>query len=109
MPTNNATAIQPERTGMSDKKTTTDGNEIMVTPVKVALHRRRDNPIYGEGVIYVSVDDECVGPFLVLTQNHDSGHGLRIDLDELEAAVKTGRYLIAGVKAAQKSNPKGQA
>jgi hypothetical protein len=78
-------------------------SEILITPIKVAVHRKDDNPIFGENVIHVSVDDEAAGPFIVLESNAGHADGLRIDQDELEAAVVAARQLIAGFQ-----NPKGE-
>lgn len=77
---------------------------ILITPIKVAVHRKDDNPIFGENVIHVSVDDEEAGPFIVLESNAGHADGLRIDQDELEAAVVAARQLIAGLP-----NTKGEA
>ena len=73
------------------------GSEILITPIKVSVHRKDDSPIFGESVIHVSVDDEAAGPFVVMESNDGHADGLRIDLDELEAAVVAARQLIAGL------------
>lgn len=73
------------------------GSEVIITPIKVALHRKADNPIFGENVIHVSVEDEAAGPFIVIESNAGYADGLRIDSDELEAAVVAARQLIAGL------------
>ena len=73
------------------------GSEILITPIKVAVHRKDDNPIFGENVIHVSVDDEAAGAFIVLESNAGHEDGLRIDPDELEAVVVAARKLIAGL------------
>ena len=72
-------------------------SEIFTTPIKVAVHRRGDNPIFGECATHVSVDDEAAGPFIVLESNAGHESGLRIDPDELEAVVVAARQLIAGL------------
>lgn len=41
--------------------------------MKVAIHDKTVNPVYGDGVIYVEINDEAAGPFVVLTQNALSG------------------------------------
>ena len=59
------------------------------TTLKVAVHREDVNPVFGEGVTYVSVDDEAGGPFLVIEQEDGS---IRLDYEEFVAvaeAVKT--------------------
>ena len=74
---------------------TTD--KLLITPIKVSVHRKGDNPVYSERAIKVTVDDEGSGPFIVL-ENEGMEDGLRIDMDQLEAATAAARQLIAGVE-----------
>ena len=63
--------------------------KFATTTLKVAVHREDVNPVFGEGVTYVSVDDEAGGPFLVIEQEDGS---IRLDYEEFVAvaeAVKT--------------------
>jgi hypothetical protein len=77
--------------------TATTPDKLLITPLKVSVHRKGDNPIFGENVINVSVEDEGGGPFIVLDSNEGKEDGLRIDMDELEAATSAARKLLAGV------------
>lgn len=77
--------------------TATTPDKLLITPIKVAVHRKYDNPIFGENVIHVSVDDEAAGPFIVLESNAGHADGLRIDMDELEAVTAAARKLISVV------------
>jgi len=70
--------------------------DILITPIKVALHRKGNNPIFGELGIHISVEDEAAGPFIVIESNEGQENGLRIDMDELEVAVVVARQLLAG-------------
>lgn len=74
-----------------------DGSKILITPISVAVHRRRDNAIFGENSLRVSVEDEAAGTFIILASNGCSEKGeVRIDMDELEAVVVAARGLISG-------------
>ena len=77
---------------------TTTNAEILTTTIKVAIHRRGTNPIFGEGVVHVSVEDETGGPFIVLESDDDNSGGLRIDMEELEAAVVAARMMIGAAQ-----------
>lgn len=70
-------------------------NQLRITPTKFAIHRQGDNPIFGEHVITIALEDESGGPFYVVESNHPSDDGIRIDDDELELLVKAGRRLKA--------------
>ena len=78
--------------------TATTPDKLLITPLKVSVHRKGDNPVYSAGVIKVTVDDEGGGPFIVLDSNSGMEDGLRIDMDELEAVTVAARQLISGVE-----------
>lgn len=82
--------------------TATKPDKLLITPLKVSVHRKGDNPVYSERVIKVTVEDEGGGPFVVLESNEGMEDGLRIDMDELEAATAAARKLIAGVDKNEK-------
>ena len=82
--------------------TATTPDKLLITPLKVSVHRRGDNPVYSERSIKVTVDDEGGGPFIVLDSNEGMKDGLRIDMDELEAVTAAARKLIAGVEVNEK-------
>ena len=70
------------------------------TILKVAVHREEENPIFGEGNTYVSVDDEAGGPFLTIEQDTDGYSNsigiskLRIDYDEFLVVAEAAKMLI---------------
>ena len=72
-------------------------DKLLITPLMVSVHRKGDNPVYGEGAIKVTVEDEGGGPFIVLDSNEEMKDGLRIDMDELDAVTAAARKLISGV------------
>lgn len=56
---------------------------------RVNLYREGDNPIFGESVITVTIDDEAAGPYFVLKQSTDEFNGeLRLDFSEVKPLYK---------------------
>jgi len=49
------------------------------TPVKYNLSTQKDNPIFGDSVTSVEIEDEAGGAFIVLSQNSNV---LRFNFDE---------------------------
>ena len=49
-----------------------------------------DNPVFGETVTKVSLDDEAAGLFVVLEQD---GYAVRFDFEEFEEVAKAVRFL----------------
>ena len=70
-------------------------NDYKTTMTKFAIHRTGDNPVFGEGVIHVSLDDEGGGSFLVLEQESQK---IRITLEELELLVAEAKRLVEGAE-----------
>jgi hypothetical protein len=77
---------------------------LRITPIKFAIHRQGDNPIFGEQVITIAIEDETGGPFFVVESNQASGDGLRIDDDELDMLVKASRRLKAEFERSTKED-----
>lgn len=51
----------------------------------VNLYREGDNPIFGESVISVTVEDEAAGPYFKVSQSMDSHSGeLLLNFEEVE-------------------------
>lgn len=70
--------------------------DLVVTPLAVAVHRRKDNPIFGESTVKVFLDDEAAGPFIVLEgepNEHDNGQ-VRLDMDQLDVITAEAHKLI---------------
>jgi len=78
--------------------TSTTPDKLLITPLKVSVHRNCDNPFSSERAIQVTVEDEGGGPFIVLESNEGNEDGLRIDMDQLEAVTAAARKLISGVE-----------
>jgi hypothetical protein len=70
--------------------------KFATTTLKVAVHREDINPVFGEGVTYVSVDDEAAGPFLVIEQHDDDVRPgtVRLDYEEFMAVAEAAKTLM---------------
>tara|TARA_B110000977_G_scaffold184563_1_gene248457 strand:+ start:522 stop:821 length:300 start_codon:yes stop_codon:yes gene_type:complete len=69
------------------------------TILKVAVHRESVNPVFGEGNTYVSIDDECGGPFILIEQDSDGSSGggtctIRTDYEEFLAIAEAAKMLM---------------
>ena len=65
------------------------------TVIRIAIHPENVNPVYGEGVTYVHIQDETAGPFLTLSQvMEDKVECVRIDMEELELITAEAKKLI---------------
>lgn len=52
------------------------------TIMKIAIHPTSSSPVFGEGVIYVELEDEAAGPFIVLSQNlNEQDYGGKVAID----------------------------
>ena len=70
--------------------------DYVVTPIVSTIHFRRDNPLYGESVIRVEIEDESGGGFIrlrSLQENMEPGE-IEIDMEQLEIVVNTARDML---------------
>jgi len=72
--------------------------EIKTTVISMSVHRADKNPIFGEGVTHVSLQDDAGGPFIELRQCDDQSEMgmIKLDMEELDAALVAARLLMAG-------------
>lgn len=76
-------------------------NKICKTTVAVSIHYSNVNPIYGDGVTTVSIQDEGGGFFFCLDQSGSEREGtgkVFLDIEELEG-------ILQAVKEMKKSEP----
>jgi hypothetical protein len=76
--------------------------KLLITPIKYAVHREKESPIFGETVTFVSVQDDGAGPFIVLESNQSTENGFRIDMDELQQATIAASKLMDGIEKLNK-------
>lgn len=69
---------------------------FVATIIKVAIHRDTENPVFGEGNTFISIDDEAAGPFIVIEQedSYNNDKSIRVDFEELEAIVEASKMLM---------------
>jgi len=72
-----------------------DPSKFKITPIKYAVHWETENPIYGERVIHVSLEDEAGGPFFVLKSLDEADKELRIDQDEMKVVFDAAQQLLS--------------
>lgn len=65
-------------------------------PVKYAIYSEGQNPIYGDFVLTIEVDDEAAGPFLKIRVNgeHQERGTVEIDYQHWAALDKAARQLM---------------
>lgn len=65
------------------------------TILKVAIHRDDSNPVFGEDNLYLEIDDESGGPFIVISSNLEK---VAINPDEIDLLFETAKELILQFK-----------
>jgi len=68
-------------------------SDYTATVMKMAIHRKCDNPAYADGVTYIEIVDEAAGAFLELSQGDQK---IRIDPEELELILTEAQRMLAG-------------
>ena len=62
------------------------------TVIAISLHPKGVNPIFGEGVIHMNIDDDAAGGFLVL--NQDSATDIKVTAEELQILADEGKKML---------------
>lgn len=89
------------------KNTMTSVSKLKTLITKINLYRGDDNPLFGDSVTSLELDDEAGGMFLKIIQEpNDFGPGgtLRFDFDEIDELFKTINYLKHLVEIAEKGS-----
>jgi hypothetical protein len=85
----------------------TSVSKLKTLITKINLYRGDDNPLFGDSVTSLELDDEGGGMFLKIIQEpNDFGPGgtLRFDFDEIDDLFKTINYLKHLVEIAEKGS-----
>ena len=69
------------------------------TIIKISIHLENLNPVYGEGVTHMhiqdGIQDGVAGPFITLSQvGYEKSECVRIDMEELELITAEAKKLI---------------
>ena len=75
----------------------------LITEVNV-IHNKTENPIFGESITSLKLEDEGGGPFLVISQNWAENKELRLDMDELLDIVEAAKELFSQADKYYKEN-----
>jgi hypothetical protein len=69
---------------------------LVITPLSVAIHRRSESPIYGKGILQISLAEDGGDRHLLITQlEDDPGPGvIRLNPEELPALANAAHYLM---------------
>jgi len=70
-------------------------SKYITSVVSTVVHMDDRNPVFGEDIITVTIDDEACGGFIVLTQNEQT---IRVDPDELQLITKTAMKMLSKYK-----------
>lgn len=66
---------------------------LTLSTTSITLHNKKTNPIFGDGVLCIRLDDEGAGMFIVISQdgsmwNSPYNSEVRIDFDEVPLLVQ---------------------
>ena len=70
-------------------------SKYTTSTISTVVHMDDRNPIFGEGVVTVTVDDDAAGGYIVLTQDDQT---IKVDPDELQLITKTAIRMLAAYK-----------
>lgn len=75
--------------------------KLRVLVMEKSIYPEGKNPVYGEEVTRIRVDDEAGGGFLVIQQSTDHGVSeVRVTIEELCLLYQHGREMMQGYDAA---------
>jgi hypothetical protein len=70
-------------------------SKYITSVISTVVHLDDRNPIFGEGIVTITIDDEAAGGYIVLTQDEQT---IKVDPDELQLIAKTARKMLATYK-----------
>ena len=70
-------------------------SKYITSVISTVVHMDDRNPIFGEGIVTITIDDEAAGGYIVLTQDEQT---IKVDPDELQLIAKTARKMLATYK-----------
>lgn len=74
--------------------TSNTGKDYDFVCIKTSVFFKEKNPIFGEGVTHISIEDEASGPYLVISQESETGmSSIKVDVDELEIILEAAKKL----------------
>lgn len=70
-------------------------SKYITSTISTVVHMDDRNPIFGDDVTTITIDDEACGGFIVLSQNDQT---IKVDIEELQLITKTAIKLLAAYK-----------
>jgi hypothetical protein len=70
-------------------------SKYITSIISTVVHLDDRNPIFGDDITTITIDDEACGGFIVLTQNEQT---IKLDRDELQLVTKTAMKMLANYK-----------
>ena len=68
---------------------------IKTTTIEVSIHEEKENPIHGEGVIRLRLEDDGAGGFFSLSQPTDNPEQkVEMTLEELSLAYRKAIFML---------------
>ena len=76
--------------------------KYITTPLSVSVHGEKDNPIFGDTVVTVTVANEAAGPFIELRANTLIEGGIAMDLAQLLVVATVAKELVRAHEGLEK-------
>ena len=76
-------------------------SKYITSVISTVVHMDDRSPVFGEGIITVSIDDDGAGGYIVLTQEEQT---IKLDLEELQLVAKTAMKMLAAHKKHEEQN-----
>jgi hypothetical protein len=70
-------------------------SKYITSIVSTVVHMDDRNPIFGDDITTITIDDDAAGGYIVLTQNEQT---IKLDPEELQLVTKTAMRLLANYK-----------
>ncbi len=70
-------------------------SKYITSVICTVVHMDDRNPIFGDDITTITIDDDAAGGYIVLSQNEQT---IKIDPDELQLITKTAMKMLANYK-----------
>jgi len=70
-------------------------SKYITSVISTVVHMDDRNPVFGDDITTITIDDEAAGGFIVLSQNEQT---IKIDPEELQLITKTAMKMLANYK-----------
>jgi len=70
-------------------------SKYITSIISTVVHMDDRNPIFGDDITTITIDDDAAGGYIVLSQNEQT---IKIDPDELQLIAKTAMKMLANYK-----------